>query len=413
MTAPNLPDWRRKLRPASFRGVPFYVQSAQTTIGRRVVVHEYPQKDDGYPEDLGLKDDAFTIEALVIGPDYMAARDALIEALKKRGPGTLVHPYYGRRTVTLLPPARISERPSDGGCARFSLEFIEAGEDVEPSARKDTQEAVERAADDAGDAAAADFEDGFSINGVADFVSQQAQALGAKAVKALSEAQRKFAPIEKAVSDVAFATARISNSLGTLLRKPAAFAQSVLALVGQLKEAAKTPQYAMRSYRSLFDYGNDLPAVARTTPSRRREADNQVAMSVLIRRTGLIEAARIASRTTFDSYDAAVAVRDELAVRLDDAAAGMQADGSIIVVSEPVYKTLTDLRVALVRDLTARAIDAPRVTTTILPSTMPALVAAYMIWGDATRADELVTRNAYIPHPGFVPGGRPLEIVVD
>ena len=48
-------SWREKLRPASFRGVPFKVVDDKTPVGRRVVVHEYPRRDSSYPEDNGKK----------------------------------------------------------------------------------------------------------------------------------------------------------------------------------------------------------------------------------------------------------------------------------------------------------------------------------------------------------------------
>jgi prophage DNA circulation protein len=83
-------------------------------------------------------------------------------------------------------------------------------------------------------------------------------------------------------------------------------------------------------------------------------------------------------------------------------------------VSEAVYQALVALRAALVRDITARSVDAPRLSSATLPATLPALVAAYRLLGDATRADELIERNSQvIRNPGFVPGGTALEIVVD
>jgi len=41
---------------------------------------------------------------------------------------------------------------------------------------------------------------------------------------------------------------------------------------------------------------------------------------------------------------------------------------------------------------------------------MPAIVLAYRLYGDAERADEIVARNR-VRHPGFVPGGQPLEVL--
>lgn len=407
--------WRRSLRPASFRGVSFYVKTSQTQVGRRVALHEYPQRDEAYPEDLGLKADQFTIEAIVIGPDYFKARDALIAALKQRGAGTLIHPYYGKRTVTLISPARISETPDEGGMARFSLDFVEAGENAEPSQREDTQGAAETAADDANTAIAEDFESIYTLDDVPDFVESGALSVARDAMSALENARRMLVPNIGILADYTAAVSGVVGSLNNLIRAPAAYAQGVLGLVGTLKALAKSPATALLSYRSLFSYGNDLPSIARTTASRKCQARNQAAQGCLIRRAALIEGARVACRIDYDTYDTAVATRDELAALLDDEAAGIVPTADTPQeVSEAVYQALTTLRVALVRDLSTRSVDAPHLSSVTLPATLPALVAAYRVFGDATQAEALVTRNSrLIRHPGFVPGGTALEIIVE
>lgn len=412
--------WRKQLQPGSFRGVPFAVKSVSTQVGRRVAIHEYPQRDKAFPEDLGLKADAFTIEAIIVGPDYFKARDALIAALKERGPGELVHPYYGKRTVTLSSPARIAESSEEGGTARFSLDFVLAGENTEPSAREDTQETVEMAADDAMAAIADDFANEFSLEDAADFVVDGALTVANDAMKALEAARRALVPDLSILTDYMASANKVVGSLNSLIRAPAAFAQSILGMFGALKALALSPLHALNSYRGLFNFGSKHASVPKTTPSRVRQANNQTALACLCRRAALIEAARVSCRASVDTYDAAVARRDDIAARLDDEAAGIvpAATGNstpattIIEVSEPVYQALTALRVALIRDLTARSLNAPRVTSATLPSTMPALLAAYRIHGDATRADELVSRNPHlVRHPGFVPGGAALEVI--
>ncbi|MBS1247429.1 MAG: circulation-like protein, partial [Proteobacteria bacterium] len=407
--------WRKQLIKGSFRNVPFFVKSAQTQVGRRVAIHEYPQRDTAYPEDLGLKADAFTVEAIIIGPDYITARDKLIAALKERGPGQLKHPYYGERTVTLSSPARISESPEEGGLARFSLDFVEAGENAEPSQREDTQDAVEKSADAANTAIAEDFTTDYTLEDAPEFVEASALELVRDAMKKLEAARRNIVPDISILADYTATVSGVVGSLNSLIRAPAAYAQSVLGMIGTLKALAQSPATALLSYRGLFSYGGEYPSIGRTTPSRRRQATNQAALAGLTRRAALIEGARVASRVEFATYDQAVAARDDLASRLDDEAAGVVPTATEPqAVSEEVYQALTALRVALVRDLTARAINAPRVARATLPATVPALVAAYAIHGDATRADELISRNGrLIRHPGFVPGGAALEILTE
>ena len=89
------PDWRDRLRDASFRGVPFSVEDDDASFGRRVQTHEYPNRDKPFTEDLGRAARRLTVNAYVIGDDYADKRDRLIAAVETAGPGTLVHPQYG------------------------------------------------------------------------------------------------------------------------------------------------------------------------------------------------------------------------------------------------------------------------------------------------------------------------------
>ena len=89
-------DWRSRLLQASFRGVPFFVAgAAEAQVGRRVAVHEFPNRDLAYGEDMGRALHTFSLEAFVVGPDYMKARAELIVALEPDIPGGLVHPDLG------------------------------------------------------------------------------------------------------------------------------------------------------------------------------------------------------------------------------------------------------------------------------------------------------------------------------
>jgi prophage DNA circulation protein len=56
--------------------------------------------------------------------DYFAERDALIDALKKPGPGILIHPFLGEKTVSLIGKAQISESFTRGGIAQFRMSFV-------------------------------------------------------------------------------------------------------------------------------------------------------------------------------------------------------------------------------------------------------------------------------------------------
>ena len=76
----------------------------------------------------GARRDVYVLEALVIGPDYDLARNALLAELHAGGKGTLVHPYLGFLLVQ-VEDWTMEESTEEGGLARFSLTFSTARED--------------------------------------------------------------------------------------------------------------------------------------------------------------------------------------------------------------------------------------------------------------------------------------------
>lgn len=138
--------WREELRPASFRGVPFHVDSDSMPVGRRTQVHEYPQRNEPLVEDLGRITREIKLAAFVIGEDYMRKRDALLNALDKPGAGDLIHPWYGRLTVTAT-GCSVSHERREGGMARFDLVFVEEGEKGFPSGVVNTARQLEESSE--------------------------------------------------------------------------------------------------------------------------------------------------------------------------------------------------------------------------------------------------------------------------
>ena len=149
--------WRDNLVDASFRGVGFQVDDTEAPIaGRRVAVHEYPGRDEPFVEDLGRRTKTYTIEAFVVGDEYAAARDRLIEACDMPGAGELVHPYLGSLQVACT-ACSLMERTREGRMARFSLSFTEAGANQYPTSRVNTGDNVTSS----GNAAVAEFVEQF------------------------------------------------------------------------------------------------------------------------------------------------------------------------------------------------------------------------------------------------------------
>ena len=146
--------WRDQLRPASFRGVRFYIEIGSRAGGRRIALHEYSKRDQPYAEDMGRRARKFQITGYLIGPDYLIDRDSLIEALELESPGRLVHPTLGEFEVVNDEFGAV-ERRERGGYVEMDMRFLEAGSAAAFSVVEATDETVREKASALGDAAVA------------------------------------------------------------------------------------------------------------------------------------------------------------------------------------------------------------------------------------------------------------------
>jgi prophage DNA circulation protein len=399
--------WKDTLRPASFRGAVFFTEGGDSDYGRRTADHVYLGRDLPWSEDLGRRPREFRVDGYVLGDDYPALRDALIAAAETEGPGTLVHHYLGEMSVTCR-NLRIRESTEEGGMARLFFDFSEAGERQHPSATADTPSVAVSRANGVRDAAQTDFAGDFDVTQRLQFVADDAAAGVGRFCDALEAAILPVRTGIDAAAGFAFALADIRNSAASLCRTPAALAARLAAAVA-LTEGFSLPASVppsrrayqlVRPYTALADFSE--PPVAGTTPARQQQAANRRTLTQLVRNVALAAAAEAASSTAFDSLDQATEIRDDIAGRIDEVLEDTDDDD--------VFRALTDLRTAVVRDITARGADRTRLVTVTPQETQPALVLAWRLYGDATLEADIVTRNN-IPAPGFVAGAVPLEVL--
>lgn len=140
--------WRLNLTPASFRGVQFHVETNELGGGRRDVVHEFPNRDTPYSEDLGRRARRFSVTGYIVGPTYTINRDALIAALEQEGAGTLILPTQSAQQVQVDHYTNIEQRTRGGMCT-VEMTFSEAGQAISTSFGIDTASSVTNAANTA------------------------------------------------------------------------------------------------------------------------------------------------------------------------------------------------------------------------------------------------------------------------
>lgn len=389
--------WQDRLQKASFRGVEFQVEADDAAFGRRIQLHEYPQRDKPYAEDLGRKAREISLTAFLLGPDYMEVRDQLLEAVEKPGPGTLVHPWYGELTVSIKDDGcRVTHARDEGGMCRVQLSFVESGELAFPSAADAAGAKVLMATDTMEAVSIEEFGQDFSLDNLPAWVTDDAIA---SATSILDE-------LDAALSSGVLANpiGTLMDELGPLLSTPMGFAKRVFGLFSKasaiLQTSAKFADFSSLNFLRAFSsiqaasrFKNAARPAGTITPARTRLYDNRDAISTLVRRAALMQAAGMTAAMPLPVYDDAVALRQDLLAALDEEAA---------TASDTAYTALMDLRTQVHVDMTTRLRSAARLQEVRPRAVMPALALAYDLYEDTGREGEIIARNR-IRHPGFIP----------
>lgn len=413
--------WREELRTvahpdgmavgASFRGVPFRTTESDTGVGRRNELHEYPMRDLPYADDLGRRAREFQVNGYVVGENYLQERDALIEALEAYGPGELIHPKYGMLNVVVLGRVSIRESHTEGGIARFSITFAEAGENTFPQSASSTQDDVYDAADALGEASVGRFASQIDVAGAAalatDLIDRVSSSL---------DALQKMVGLNGLIDiagDIVRGVSSISDRLATLIRTPETLALQLQSVYQQLVQAVKRPKSAMADLRA--EYGSNDPApwtatVGSSSPPQGATAARRVANAAAIEEFTRSQVIATQARILTDAIEAqdvttAQDARDQADVVLEE------IDHELEAYDPPAQMAaaLIALRVAIVRDVAEQAERLQQRSTYTTQAMLPALLIAQRVYQDGSRADELVSRNK-VRNPLFVPAGE-LEVL--
>lgn len=408
-------EWRDLRREASFRGVKFLVDGDSVPVGRRTQLHEYPKRDQPMVEDMGRQTREYRFEAFVAGSDFLAQRDRLLAALDTPGPGELIHPWFGRVTVT-AGECDLSHSRRELGVAWFNLTFIDGMLKFPVQTVNTRRQLVAH------------------VPTLLESIKARFDAAMAK----VDWARQQVDKVRRAISSAYAFAINFLKPLTTLFSSLGALVQAVInapdALAASLLSDLASIERWFSGYGSsgsLQSSKSKAQAIAALSAERPATDDPDIAViqSAVI---GLVQDAAlvdllldmgevpVASVQTIDqpaalsvqleqqgsTVEAGSVVGSEIPVADDILAARDAISEAMWVVageSPPEhFGTLSDARLALDRHLTEVARSGvwlrpykPRVTVS-------SLVLAHHLYGDAWRGAEIVARNA-VRHPGFLP----------
>jgi prophage DNA circulation protein len=455
--------WIDDYSKASFRGKEFWVESSEAQVGRRTVVHLFPLRNTPQVEDLGRFPNRHRLDAFIIGPNYAYELNQLILEFDKPGAGELVHPFWGEMNVVVEGQPTIRESTKHGGCALISITVIQVDEEL-TTIEENTEEAVHDAVYSCEIAEMDAFEDAWSAADLfGDLVDGLVSALG-RVASFLRKVMGYVDAVMAAIDLIVQAIDAVASLIADLILLPKKIAQMIMGAVAAIMGAINkirsaiadlfgedanvtvytgsalldvetgqpldmttaTPEeidaamairdgtdvtetakieLAMKCFTESKDWGEDEITAPETTPTRILENQSQTALVRLMRVASTIETSRVIATIAFPSWDLALNVRDQL---LDNIDILSEED----TCTDTSYAALQDLRAAIVRHMEFTAANLPRVIEYTPIITLPALVIAHDIYGDATKSDDIVDRNN-ISHPSFVQGGQTLEVLSD
>jgi prophage DNA circulation protein len=426
---------------ASFRGAEFAVFDAEVLFGRRNVLHEYPLRDDPFAEDLGKKAREYTINAFVIGDDYLSARNALMKAIEEQDtPGTLVHPTLG--AISVIPKdCRVKFNNKEGGIEYFTLTFVEAGEGKFPLASADTSFLSGVFSSAAITSLISTFAQAFNVFNVPDFLHSDAlsslvgtgtNTINGDGIDFLSLMNRTLTKDSFGSQNTDFTNlsgmltkfrtettndlyeptvlgGKVSNILTGMsdvyLNQPRIDAANAKTYLAAVKPTNPELQ-ALEAQKRMQIFGDDFVPVPTTTSDRIQQAENQYQIINLIKNISCCEMIRITSIMDFDSRQDAINVRDSVDSFIQPQLLIVANRGDDVQ-----YIALNKARAAMIKDINTRAATLKNKRYIQTADAMPALSFAYDQYEDASKDQEVVSRNR-IRNPVFIPPYTNVEIIV-
>lgn len=407
-------NWPATLAPASYRGAHFFVEHDEVETGRRLVVHQFPHKDEPYVEDLGRDANKISVTAYVVGDDADGQERSLRTACESKGPAMLVLPID--RMLAHCESAKRDFKKDKLGHVAFTLKFVKHGSAFGPFPVGWVASMLGTAAGAVLAPLAALFAATFSTVGAARSAADAAAgvvrdigltlaavAQGLPMEAAAAPAVLRAAALVHADADVLASAGEAGHAWGdrsfvasgeTIAAGPAIVARVAEAI--DAMAAAAEPADLAREIDPLVDYAAPA-AIAGQAPSYFREAANAEALATVVRVTALARWVEAVASRAYTDRRAAIQARADVAEAVDAELGRIAGPGA-----HGLAVALADLRGRAVDLITRRIADLAPILALEAPREMPSLWWANRLYGDASRAGEIARLNR-VPHPSFLP----------
>lgn len=395
--------WKDNLRPGSFRGVAFFIDTSKKSLGRRAIQHEYPNRDEAYAEDLGRIAEGFEIDGHVIGDNYFEAKKQLEDAFNKKGPGELVHPFYGIKQVQVS-VVEFSESNKEGAILAFTAKFLEAGSSIFPAQKVDKGAILQSKIDSSLISNKENFDNNFSISGLPGFAVQTARNGIAAATDTFNTATKAYADSADAIAELSYSTRSLAAETNDLLQAPEKLSQRLLDSYSLMSNAISNFNLKTDAFKSFFKFSGEAVIGSAPspggTPIRDQQAKNEKELSDFMINSAVILSAGSAVSSTYKTFQDASDKRDELIVVIEQQIRAIE--------NSKLTQDLMDLKSILTDSLPDVDAELPSAIEIELNDVTNSLMLSYDIYESTKQEQDIINRNN-ISNPCFIQAG-PIKV---
>lgn len=454
---------------ASIRGVEFLLNTVDGKGGRRAIPREYPKRESGWTEDNGAILTNEQITGKLVGNDYLAKLRTLLDALNKPGTGEMVHPWWGVRTVQVGEVSHRLDNEEDG-VAYVTFTVWEAGKRLFPAAAIDTAATLGNAADAAQGATEQSFLDSFltGIDNMGPMVDTFLDDLD-ELTRGLPTLPDQFREWTDRLMRAKDSVGALLAYPGELAREVTGIVEDVKGVVTDPIRALSVYDQVSRRWEGMraelaitgglptgilsdAEAGSASSVPTIDTPTEQDAAmANGAAFTALITRASAAAAASAIASANLGSdrdftaaqdgtvtigqsltgdqvnnplsrpvvMDGVVGADRNLLLTADDLEAMANKLAAILAElamdaveagESDVWRSLRDLRLAVLNDSRERGTQLPRRRQLVLTATTPSALLAWQQYGDAEYRDRLVSNNN-LRDPAFITHSTRVDVL--
>lgn len=285
-----------QLQAASFKGFSFLVESEQAISGKKVVLHEYPNSNKRFAEELGVIPLTFNIPAIVHGDINLRRR--FEQLLKEPGLGTLVHPIYGTVDV-IAGEYSVSSNQSEIGQFRFNLSFYRTEENITPSIDEVSGTQITSGVDAVSDTVGAAFTEQYIEPTFVDSVIAARDKVDTFFATMQEQASALVDPVVTTLSAFNTLTASFRNGITTLVQNGENLKNALESTFLEFSNLVNYPEDLADAWNSIIDFGFDDEAISNTTIKRTEISTNNESINDYVQIQALARSYEAAVYTSY------------------------------------------------------------------------------------------------------------------